>query len=564
MTFLASLIVVSRRANAGHHKFAKLAGVALAALPAVVQAGIVGYVAHWMATSSVDRPYAVAVIGLVCGILAVASALLFHLQMAGESVSEFLRDKLEDVAPRLVLVATAWLVVGSIAFLGPLVVRSILQSGVAYLLGLTVAIGLALALVTFLLVRGIGRGLTLAIVCVMVSLAACLGSYAGVRATAAIEMSWPAAAQSVVAAGTSTGSALHHSPVAVEFAVASGSVILLVVLLLLFDVNRSALLRLYRGALARCFLARHSKYARGPESDFPLQAATGLRPFHIVNATANAWSLVGATVPFTFSALHCGTHDARNAGVSYRWTKEVSEGGLSLATALAISGAAVSPNARGFGGPLGFVLGLANARLGSWIGNPAHPNAWRAPSPSFGGVYWFRELFGSKRSDARYLYLTDGGHFENLGIYELVARRCHVIFAVDAGWDPDMAYEDLANAVRRCATDLSVHISIDSRSLMQGHSREAPIMAIGRIFYAGVDGPDTPDGTLIYIKPSLSSDVSIDVMSYAIQHPDFPQQSTADQFFDEAQFESYRRLGFHVATTALADPAVKSLLAQQA
>ena len=501
------------------------------------------------------------------GILAITAALLFHLQMAGESVSELLRDKLEDVAPRLIFVATAWLVVGTIAFEGPVVVHRVLQSGPAYLLGLASAIGLALALLTLLLVRGVARGLTLAIVCAMVSLAACVGSYAGSRATIAMDVWWlaavqPPAAQSAVIDGTfSLGSVARGSLIAMELTVAGASVLLLIVLLLLFDVNRSALLRLYRGALARCFLARHSKNGPGLDSDFPLhQVATVQRPFHLVNATANAWSLIGATVPFTLSALHCGIHDVREARISYRRTTEVAGGRLSLATALAISGAAVSPNASGFGGPLGFALGVANARLGSWMGNPAHQNAWGAPSPSFGGLYWFRELFGSKRSDAPYLYLTDGGHFENLGIYELVARRCRVIFAVDAGWDPAIAFEDLANAVRRCATDLSVQISIDSRALMQGTARETPISAIGRIFYAGVDGPDAPDGVLIYVKPSLSRDVSIDVMSYAIQHPAFPHESTADQFFDEAQFESYRKLGLHVAATILADPDVQPIL----
>lgn len=224
----------------------------------------------------------------------------------------------------------------------------------------------------------------------------------------------------------------------------------------------------------------------------------------------------------------------------------MSDGRLSVGMALAISGAAVSPNARGFSGTLGFALGLANARLGAWLGNPAHASAWREPSPRVGGLYWFRELLGSKRSDAPYLYITDGGHFENLGIYEIVVRKCGLIVSVDAGCDQDWTFEDLANAVRRCSTDLDVDIRLDYSPLMRqpGTGNVQRSLAIGEIRY-----PIGKPGMLIYVKPSLSGDVPIDVMSYAWRHAAFPHESTTDQFFDEAQFESYRRLGDHIGTS---------------
>jgi hypothetical protein len=336
------------------------------------------------------------------------------------------------------------------------------------------------------------------------------------------------------------------------------SVLALLGLLFLFDVNTSSLLRLYREGLARCFLsAAGSNEDRDADSpDIMLSDIAPLqRPFHLANATANAWSLLGATRSFTFSPTFCGLLGP-NGG--YRPTDAIAGNRLSLGTVLAISGAAVSPNARGFGGGLGIILGLANARLGQWLGNPTHANAWKRQAPRFGGLYWFRELLGRNRADAKYLYLTDGGHFDNLGIYELVARGCRLIMAIDVGCDPLWAFEDLANAIRKCAHDFGVEIRLADEALtkMRDNYSVDRSWAVGAIFY-----PDGKKGVLLYVKPSLSSSVPIDVMSYGILNPAFPHESTADQFFDDAQFESYRRLGLHICLTALNDEAVQKALA---
>ena len=51
---------------------------------------------------------------------------------------------------------------------------------------------------------------------------------------------------------------------------------------------------------------------------------------------------------------------------------------------------------------------------------------------------------------------------------------------------------------------------------------------------------------MLFIKPTLTGDEPLDVLEYRQQHRAFPQESTVDQFFDEAQWESYRALGEHI------------------
>lgn len=258
--------------------------------------------------------------------------------------------------------------------------------------------------------------------------------------------------------------------------------------------------------------------------------------------------------------------------------------GITLGTAMAISGAAASPSMGYHTSPAtSFLLSLFNIRLGEWIGNPKDPDAWARGTPRF-GLYWLlSELFGNTTDESDFLYLSDGGHFENLGIYELVRRRCGVIVASDSAADPEWHFTHLANAIERCRTDFAVSITFKSgmeledlikdsykrlgmnRSglkwvrdhdrtpdglkslkysldiLRPGQGRPALPLAIAEIDYG--DGK----GILIYIRPTLLEDLPPDVRQYARLHQSgtdkFPQQSTNNQFFDELQFESYRTLG---------------------
>jgi hypothetical protein len=140
-----------------------------------------------------------------------------------------------------------------------------------------------------------------------------------------------------------------------------------------------------------------------------------------------------------------------------------------------------------------------------------------------------------------YVYLSDGGHFENLALYEMVRRRGRMIVVIDGGCDLDFQYADLGNALRKIRIDLRVPIDFDDPGMasLRGRSRRC---AIGKVRYSAVDGPGT-DGSIVYVKPMLLGNEPPDVASYAATAPSFPHQSTADQWFAESQTESYRMLG---------------------
>lgn len=220
--------------------------------------------------------------------------------------------------------------------------------------------------------------------------------------------------------------------------------------------------------------------------------------------------------------------------------------GLSLGTAVAISGAAASPN-MGYhtSAATAFLLSLLNIRLGWWIGNPAHIASWRRGTPRFGLFWLLSELFGHTTDGSEFLHLSDGGHFENLGIYELVRRQCRLIVVSDASADADYRFGDLANAIERCRTDFAVNIKMTDLQSVEPTAAEPKPYAIGSIDYG-----NNVTGILIYIKPVLLKDLPIDVREYSRAHQfgtdRFPQQSTIDQFFGELQFESYRMLGTHI------------------
>jgi hypothetical protein len=275
------------------------------------------------------------------------------------------------------------------------------------------------------------------------------------------------------------------------------------------------------------------------------------RPFHVVNMALNlvhgkrlAWQERKAE-SFTATRLHCGS-----ARVGYQPSETYGDRdskGISLGTAMAISGAAASPNMGYHSSPLvTFLMTLFNARLGWWLANPGYPGEglWQERGPKSALKSLIGEAFGLTDDENPWIYLSDGGHFENLAVYEIILRRCDVIVVVDAGADPDYQFEDLANALRKSRVDLGVTVHFDKPLDMRKGIAEGNLhCAIGHICYDCADGAGAKNGTLIYLKPVLEKTLSVDLDQYHSAHPDFPQQPTSDQFFDEAQFESYRRLG---------------------
>ena len=132
--------------------------------------------------------------------------------------------------------------------------------------------------------------------------------------------------------------------------------------------------------------------------------------------------------------------------------------------ALAVSGAAASPAMGMYSSKSrAFLLTLANARLGLWFGNPLDPVTWqRAIRRSAWGLS-SGSCSGSTTDSNPYVYLSDGGHFENLGLWSMVARRCGIIIVSDAGCDPDYTFADLSNAVRRIRIDLGIPSRVPMR-----------------------------------------------------------------------------------------------------
>lgn len=326
-------------------------------------------------------------------------------------------------------------------------------------------------------------------------------------------------------------------------------------------VNRFSLHGMYRQRLIRTFLGA-SRRDRRPNAftgfdskdDVRVHDLADVRPLHVINTTLNSVTSthVGRhetkAQSMTFSPLHVG-----NRFVGYRPAPEYgSDGkgrgtGVSLGMALAVSGAAAS-SAMGMYSTKAraFLLTLANARLGLWFGNPQNAKTWQRSEPPLGVEPLVREMLGLTTDHNPYVYLSDGGHYENLALWEMVARRCRFIVISDAGCDPTYAFGDLSNAVRRIRLDLGIPIEfLPLSQSREGQGRTNQHGAIGVIRYGAVDGPGAPDGTIVYLKATLSGDEPVDVRNFAATDPLFPHDSTGNQFFDEARFESYRALGFH-------------------
>jgi hypothetical protein len=168
------------------------------------------------------------------------------------------------------------------------------------------------------------------------------------------------------------------------------------------------------------------------------------------------------------------------------------------------------------------------------------------------------EAFGLTDDTSRYVLLSDGGHFDNLGLYEMVLRRCRFIVAVDGSQDEHFTFEDLGATVRKIRIDLGVEITFDGGAVPI-YAKESPEIKAGEGRYCAVATIHYPegDGVLVYIKPTILGSEPRDVLQYAAANPAFPHQATLDQFFDESQFESYRRLGEHVVAS-LCNVAVSS------
>jgi len=366
------------------------------------------------------------------------------------------------------------------------------------------------------------------------------------------------------------------------------------------DVNDFSLHHFYRNRLVRCYLGASNPCRRpqpftgfDPDDDLPLRDFARNYPglYPILNASLNITS--GAELgyatrrakSFVFTPRYCGydlilpgtgkkrfslenayeqsyskTAEGRIEGSLTRMT---CEGGIALGTAMAISGAAASPNMGYFTSPAtGLFMTLFDVRLGWWMGNSRDAAKWKSAGPKWGLGYLFAELVAQSDQNKSYVYLSDGGHFENLAVYELIKRHGRVIVACDADCDGSYQFENLLGLIEKARADFGAHIAIDFSRIRPKQGRESEYtFAVGDIFYDPQNSGDR--GKLIYIKTSMpprqdksavtEHSLPDDVWRYYELHSTFPHQSTADQWFDELQFESYRALGEHIGNMAAKD-----------
>lgn len=349
------------------------------------------------------------------------------------------------------------------------------------------------------------------------------------------------------------------------------------------DINEFSMHLFYRNRLIRAYLGASNQKRKAqpftgfdPNDDLPVASFSPYYdgpegpydgPYPIHNITLNlvkgeelAWQERKAA-SFVFTPLFSG-FEVRNGEAAqtsrlepggFRSTRryEQTGEGISLGTAMTISGAAASPAmGEGTTPAMAFLLTVFNVRLGWWLGNPRHRDTWRRMGPKVGFMALLTELFGAAQEESRYVYLSDGGHFDNLALYELIRRRCRFIVISDAGADPEFTFADLGNSVRKCCTDFGVEIDLDpSRIRKVPDTGLSPWhCAVGKIRYDKIEEGASP-GILVYLKASRSGDEPVDTQAYAAAHEAFPHEPTSDQWFSESQFESYRKLGEHVALT---------------
>jgi predicted acylesterase/phospholipase RssA len=339
------------------------------------------------------------------------------------------------------------------------------------------------------------------------------------------------------------------------------------------NINEFSIHHAYRNRLIRCYLGasvpnRSAQPFTGfsGADDLPLgnlQIPSGsveakdARPLPILNTSLNVVRGKELALQtrkarsFAFTPLYAGFTRETTSGTewqsAYAVTKDSGskqrgcENGISLGTAVAISGAAASPNMGFYSQPaLAFLMTLFDVRLGWWIANPASELNWPIGGPRVGFFWLLRELLGSTNDDSGFVYLSDGGHFENLAVYELVRRGCKLIVASDASCDPDFSLGDLDNAIERCRTDFGVEIVLDASEMKRQNGLAQRHFAVGKIRYSN---SEEDDGVIVYLKPTLAAGDPADVLGYSATDPDFPDDTTANQWFDEAHFENYRALG---------------------
>jgi len=333
------------------------------------------------------------------------------------------------------------------------------------------------------------------------------------------------------------------------------------------DPNALSLHTFYRARLVRAYLGASNPHrlARGHDisepdrdDDMPLaRVRSGERggPYPLINTTLN---LVGGrdlvtaqrwAASFTLAPRYCGS-----SRTGYRPTEAYMSGALTLGAAVAASGAAVSPSmgSRTLSAALSLLLAAFNIRLGLWVPTPNRAG-WTIPQTRLWPYYLLRESLSQTNDLGERCYITDGGHFDNTGVYALIERGCRYIVLSDASADPARCFADVGEVIRRCRIDFGAEIELDTQAFRPAGDGPGRVhVTCGRIRYDAehlrglgrtVAKDDDAGGWLVWIKPTVLPGDAADVRQYRLENTQFPHQTTVDQWFDESQFESYRKLG---------------------
>jgi hypothetical protein len=342
---------------------------------------------------------------------------------------------------------------------------------------------------------------------------------------------------------------------------------------LFINPNVTSLYRLYRDRLSKAFLFDPDPDPQRRDKHGDLQAYepklheidTSLCPYPIINASLNIERSQYANKRGRNADFFIFTPEYTGSGATgYIGTQRIEkdETALDLGTAMAISAAAVSSNMGALTiKPLVFTLAILNNRLGYWLRNPRRIIGYR---PWYRWLFDIRsflllkEMFSLITEKSATVYLTDGGHIENLGVYSLLKRRCKVIIAIDAIADPGMGFAAFLTLERYARIDLGATVDLPWPAIRDCNlavdkafkadeagsaipSLPGPHCAAGEIQY----GPKET-GILLYVKASLNGDESDYILDYKRRNRAFPHETTGDQFFGEEQLEAYRALGFHI------------------
>jgi hypothetical protein len=229
---------------------------------------------------------------------------------------------------------------------------------------------------------------------------------------------------------------------------------------------------------------------------------------------------------------------------------------ITLPAAVAISGAAVSPTMGKMTRPLlRFLLALTNVRLGVWLPNPVVVKArmdggrpQRSPRPG----RLFYEIFGRHPLRSRFLYATDGGHVENLGLVELLRRNCTTIVAFDASGNAQDRLSTLGEAIAQARSELCIDIQLHSPTELTVWDKDTRLNTTdhitGTIHFPNRRKP----GLLVFGKAVVTADAPWDVQAYLAKDPEFPTHGTVDQLYTGETFDAYQSLGKFVGNRCAA------------